>query len=185
MNKDSLLQSFPNQNKVVIKKRKTEGEPFIMLEQKDMWQAVKILTYSAYKLYLYINQNCDEFEFWLSPKHVQEITGISKSSFDRAKAELIEKGYLVQKGNTFYSFSNREDSLISYEELKKKINKVGNKLKDEDEELAIKYMAKIKEVKDSFSDSQEIERRKKLIEIYKEMQADLDKIYEKDNIFLD
>lgn len=174
-----------DQNKVVVKKRKTEGEPFIMLEQKDMWQAVKSLTFSAYKLYLYINQNCDDFEFWLSPKHVQEITGMSKSSFDRAKNELKEKGYLVEKGNTYYSFSNPEDSLISFEELKKKVNKTGRLIDEENEELGKVYRNKIKEILNKYSDpSQEFEKRKSLIELYKEMRKELEKIYENDDSFL-
>lgn len=115
-------RSYPNQNKVHINKRHWEGH-YLMIGFEEIQQAANELTHSGLKLYLYLAQNKDDYEFWLSPKDVMSHYKMSESSFNRAKAELIDKGYLVKEGNTYQFFAHSDDSIYTIDQQKEQISK--------------------------------------------------------------
>lgn len=54
---------------------------------------------SSIKLFLYFSKNQETYTFAISSKHVMDYCNMSRDSYNRAFAELEEKGYLVKQGN--------------------------------------------------------------------------------------
>lgn len=63
--------------------------------REDVLNASKNLKESGFKLYVYLLMNQHDYVGGLSMADVTEKTGLSKSSYDRAVKELIEKSYLI------------------------------------------------------------------------------------------
>ena len=89
------FQSNPNQRLIKIYKSNYGKSNFCILGTDEVRRAMNNLSGTAFKLYVYLMANNDDFEFWLSYSHVHKTTGLSKSSYQRAFRELTEKGYLV------------------------------------------------------------------------------------------
>ena len=65
----------------------------------------------AYCLYMYFMQNQDGFTLKLRRTHAMNVTNLSKSSYHRAMAELIEKGYLIDCGDGYEFYEEPEEEL--------------------------------------------------------------------------
>lgn len=100
-----------------------------MIGFDEIREAANELKPGTLKLYLYLIENIDGFDFWLSPADVMAKYKISKSTYDRAKAELIEKGYLVETKGKLHFYANKEDRKMPIEELRKNINDLFKKAK--------------------------------------------------------
>lgn len=85
---------FPNQWQIKVVKPKPKPQ-FTSIEDRYGYPAMQELTGNSFKLYFYLSGNKNAYEFALSPKAVMRMTGMSKSSYDRAKKELVDKGYLI------------------------------------------------------------------------------------------
>jgi hypothetical protein len=96
---------YPNQFTVVSGKRmKTNSENlYAKMNLEALQGACEDLNGIALKLYLYLAKNREDFKLALSPTAARS-WGIKKDSYYKAKDELIEKGYLVDKGNSVYEF---------------------------------------------------------------------------------
>lgn len=129
--------SYPNQNEISIIKRKWER--YLMVGIDEIREASCELSNGALKLYLYLCENVDGYVFWLSPKDVQAKYNMSKSTFDRAKAELIQKGYLSQEGRKIKFYCNKKDCNDNLEKLIEKLNTLGGRLEAENPSLFQKY----------------------------------------------
>lgn len=147
-------KSYPNQTKITIHKRHWEGH-YLMIGFDEIQMAANDLTHTGLKLYLYLAQNVDEYEFWLSPKDVLNHYSMSKSSFDRAKKELIDKGYIVQNGNNSFAFyANKEDSSFSIDDKEKEIGyTLGTYSAVFGEEAAYKKYDEIKAIKAKYKEN--------------------------------
>ena len=68
----------------------------------------------TFKLWCYLNKNRDGYTFFLSKVDALQWGIGSKSSYDRAVKELIEKRYLVSVSGNRYNFYEipREESVI-------------------------------------------------------------------------
>lgn len=66
--------------------------------------AMKYLSESALKLYIYFCNNKDGHIMVVSPERIKRVAGISRTSYYTARDELIEKGYLVYKQDKSYDF---------------------------------------------------------------------------------
>lgn len=73
-------------------------------------EALKILSKSAYSLYMYFMQNRDGFTLKLHRSHATSIANISKSAYHTAMAELIEKGYLIDCGDGYEFYECPDDN---------------------------------------------------------------------------
>jgi hypothetical protein len=99
------MPKYPNQLKITIKRTPASNyPPFTQVSQEVSEAAMRDLKGSGFKLWYYLCGNCQGFELDLSKAHYCKVTGESESSYRRAKAELMEKGYLVQKEACFYEF---------------------------------------------------------------------------------
>ena len=100
----------------------------MQIDIEDIEVAAKELSPSGFKLYLYLAKNQDKYNFAYSPKDFTLSYGVSESSAKRAKTELIEKGYIITKGNFFDFYTNKEDTQESLKSLRDKINIIAKNL---------------------------------------------------------
>lgn len=82
-----------------------------------MNQAMNILRGEHFKLWLYLNKNQEGYEFDLSQKAC-EAWGIKKDTYHKAKASLVEAGYLVSSDGShfqFYEFPQSQNQTLKSE----------------------------------------------------------------------
>lgn len=92
----------PNQKDIHMKRPKVTP-PFSSIEKEYKYKAMRTLTGGGYKLWSYFIDNKNNRRFGLSYKTVGNLTGISKSTYDRGVKELIDNGYLIRyKDTNFY-----------------------------------------------------------------------------------
>jgi hypothetical protein len=60
-----------------------------------------MLTRAGFMLYMYFMQNDDGYVITLRRTHVMNVTGLSKTSYYEAMADLIQNGYLVDAGDGY------------------------------------------------------------------------------------
>ena len=84
-----------------------KSNPYYIVNKDSNRQAMKELSRSGFYLYTYFVQNEDGFVGVLRRTHVMRITGLSKSSFYNAMAELIEHGYLIDTGDGYEFYEKK------------------------------------------------------------------------------
>lgn len=107
-----IIVTVPNQKVVrIVHTLCDDNHLYTRCNLKANKTAMKELTPSAYKLYMYLLWNNNDYVFALSPVDVCNETNISNSSYKRAVKELIEFGYLVQskQKNRYTFFENKDD----------------------------------------------------------------------------
>lgn len=119
--------TYPNQKIVKIHKEKCVDN-FTQIQNEHMYAASRCLNGSAFKLYMYLASNADDFELALSRKDVIDKTGISYCAYDDAVASLIKNGYLVLVSGSTYDFNTYPENHIYenhiYENHKRDILKI-------------------------------------------------------------
>lgn len=97
-------------------------------------EAMRKLSGSAYKMYVYLCQNRDGHNILLSGKDFCKATGLSDRSYILAKRELIEKHYLHLREDGDFNFYNYPFKIPTKEE--QIINDIVKKIKaDKETEL--------------------------------------------------
>ena len=105
--------AVPNQRIIYIQRISADvRKDFFKLGHQQLNQAVGDLSGNAFKLYIYLADNKDNYKLELSSKHFIEWSGTSNSTYDRAFKELKEKGYLLQAPNkkNVYLFTEQSKS---------------------------------------------------------------------------
>lgn len=109
--------TFPNQKVVTIHKSAiANGDLYLRVKLDDMFVAMQNLTSSAFKIWLYLSSNLEDYTLALSCADVCAACGLSERTFHKAVNELIDKNYIVQiHGNTydFNTYPNSANSLIN------------------------------------------------------------------------
>lgn len=96
--------TYPNQKEIIVHKP-VYTENYMSVGNDEWIEASKRLTYNAFKLYLYMASNCNEYQFALSKKVVQNTIGMSDNTYSNVVKELINNKYLVQKDDSnLYDF---------------------------------------------------------------------------------
>ena len=94
--------SYSNQKILRIVKPKYERE-FLQVGITEWQNAYKVLTPSAFAIYLYLASNADGFCLELSQKAIENSLGIKKTAYFEAVQQLESKGYIQPiSGNMFY-----------------------------------------------------------------------------------
>ena len=99
------MATVANQKTIKIQKEKCDKANLYAPYNLDALQSAAIdLKGEAFKLWIYLGKNQNGYTFALSK--VDAIKGGvgSKSSYDRAVKELIEKGYLVETSPNHFDF---------------------------------------------------------------------------------
>ena len=94
----------------INKTESNQSDPYSIINIAANRVALETLTKSAYCLYMYFMQNQDGFTLKLRRSHAMNITNLSKSSYHRAMAELIEKGYLIDCGDGYEFYECPDDN---------------------------------------------------------------------------
>ena len=99
------MASVPNQKTISVQKEKCSKSDLYAMYNLDALQYAMIdLKGEAFKLWVYIGKNQNGYTFALSKVDAIKWGVGSKSSYDRAVKELIEKGYLVERSKNHYDF---------------------------------------------------------------------------------
>ena len=102
--------SVPNQLVITVQKEKTDKQHLyscINLEAID-YAAIHLRTVGAFKLWMYIAKNQNEYEFELSRAAFCAWSGLSPSAYQDAIKLLKEQSFLVQS-------ATQKNKLIFYE----------------------------------------------------------------------
>ena len=112
------MATVPFQRRVVIHREKCERD-FLQIKKENWFAANKDLEPYGLQVYLYLAGNRDGFTLELSQEAAEREAGIKKTSFHKYVNLMIEKGYLVQRGEG----SNVYDFYEKPQEPKKKAAK--------------------------------------------------------------
>lgn len=107
------MQTFANQKVVTVYKQTCNRDHLYMtLNLQALERAAKVLSYGAFKLFIYFAKNQDGYCFALSSKDVTQNFGMSRSAYNSAIHELIKEGYLVQvaDNSNCYNFEELIDA---------------------------------------------------------------------------
>ena len=85
---------YPNQWEIITKRPKAK-KPFASVEDRFAEWAMNDLKGEVFRLWYYMARNANDFQYSLSPRRVKDVTGMSKKTYDRAREQLIDKGYLI------------------------------------------------------------------------------------------
>ena len=111
------IVTSPNQRTVITHKTKSDAEHLYSVDNLEaVKRAAKELTDRAFKLYVRMNLNQDEYTYALSPKAICEEFGISEGKYRYAVRELIATGYMRQSDeqkNVYHFFENPADDMLN------------------------------------------------------------------------
>lgn len=86
------------QKAVIIKKEREKENSHdvnFSLNKNDMMEAMQVLSFVGFKLYMYCASNMEGYVFGLSKVDVMANTKIGDGSYSKAVNDLIDNGYLV------------------------------------------------------------------------------------------
>lgn len=94
-------KTVPNQKVVKVNKEVCNKQNiYATINITAMEKAAQELAAGAFKLWVYFAKNQHGYEFALSSKEIEANFGIKIKQYNNAVDELIEKGYLVQQGES-------------------------------------------------------------------------------------
>ena len=97
---------YPNQKVITICKDECNSD-FLQVNNLNWQIACSYLTYTAFKLYLYLAGNKNGYTFALSYEAVNELIPMNRKSYDKAVKELKDCGYLRQIKRNAWMFSDK------------------------------------------------------------------------------
>lgn len=102
------MPKVPNQKTITIKKEKCDTvNLYAKINIEALTSAMQDLKGESFKLWIYFSKNQDNYNFYLSKVDVLRFGIGSVSSYNRAVAELTEKGYLQEVSKDVYNFIER------------------------------------------------------------------------------
>lgn len=116
--------AVPNQRIIYIERISADvRKEFFKIGHNQLTKAASDLGGNAFKLYIYLADNKDNYRLELSSKHFIQWSNTSDSTYDRAFKELKDKQYLIQapgKKNVYlfveesrnYDERHQEDKII-------------------------------------------------------------------------
>ena len=95
--------TFPNQRMVNIHREKIESD-FLGIKNENWMAASRILGATAFRLYIYLAANADNYCLALSPAAIASEIGMAKSTYHDQFKKLESLGYLVKSHGNTYDF---------------------------------------------------------------------------------
>lgn len=109
------MTTVPNQKTITVQKEKCDKQNLYATYNLEAFQNAMIdLKGETFKLWCYLGKNQNGYEFALSKVDALNWGVGSKSSYDRAVKELIEKGYLVETSPNHFDFYEQPQYEIIY-----------------------------------------------------------------------
>ena len=153
------MYTVPNQNIVVIHREMPESD-FLQIKNRN-WQEMLRNTKDPYAfiLYLYLAANANGYSFALSPKAIEEATGLPRSTYYKKLALLKDKGYIVEgKGNTLHFYEVPQERQEKEKSVCGSLPREHENLADEHKNLA-QRQAPLSQEQNSSSQDIEIDNR--------------------------
>ena len=94
-----------NQKLIKVHKEPTKNAIHAQINMEALEASAQRLQAGAFKLWVYMAKNQNNYEFALSSKDCNDRFGIGIKQYNNAVAELKEKGYLVEIGKDIYVFN--------------------------------------------------------------------------------
>ena len=98
-----MPNTVPNQRIVTIHRERASAD-FLGIKNRHWQAAARDLGAHALLLYLYFAANANGFTLALSPAAIRQTIGMPPQTYRDQFLKLIDKGYLVQRGNGNYDF---------------------------------------------------------------------------------
>ena len=99
-----MPNTVPNQRIIAIN-REYAASDFLGIKNTNWQAAARDLGAHALMLYLYFASNANGFQLALSPAAIRQAVGMPQSTFRDQFTKLIDRGYLVQRGESnIYDF---------------------------------------------------------------------------------
>jgi Zn/Cd-binding protein ZinT len=99
--------TYPNQKIITVCKE--TGEGFLQINIKNWQKASMQLTYSAFKIYLYMAGNKNGYKFALSYEDINTQIPMNRKTYEKAIAELKKYKYLQFVGGNAWMFYDYTD----------------------------------------------------------------------------
>lgn len=107
--------SYPHQRTIKVKRSSDKAlKDFFKISNKNLQIAMYNLKTNSFKLYCYLCDNSNGYEFDLYPCDFQRIAHVSDDTYRNAFKDLIEKGYLVphkEKKETYMFLEESNNNL--------------------------------------------------------------------------
>ena len=89
-----VVTRYPNQMMLQVHRKATGPKNVIIIRSDNFFKAVRTLSHSALKVYMYLISNKDGFRKLMRREEMAQELNVSSRSISRAIAELEEKGYI-------------------------------------------------------------------------------------------
>ena len=125
------METVPNQRTITTKKEpcsKAAAEHYTAINLKALELAMSSLTPNAFKMWVYLGKNQNNYTFALSKVDTLKWCGFSKNTYTTVFKELEDKGFLVKaKDNSnhydFYELPKEEEEEQPTITIHKTVNK--------------------------------------------------------------
>ena len=94
-----MPNTVPNQRLVAIHRERASSD-FLGIKNSHWQAAARDLGAHALMLYLYFASNANGFMLALSPAAIRQAVGMPQSTYRDQFVRLVDKGYLVQRGDS-------------------------------------------------------------------------------------
>ena len=106
-----MLDFIPNQKIIRVNRERVDkvvsnGRNYLIAYQDNLLSAMKDLTHTTFKIYVYLIFHKDGYSIAYSPEYIHKQANVCKETARKAFKELIEKGYIIEtsKGFEFYEY---------------------------------------------------------------------------------
>lgn len=113
-----MLDFIPNQKIIRINREKVDkvaaqGRLYLIAYQDNLLYAMKDLSHTAFKVYMYFLFNKDNYSVAYSPEYIHKQANICKETARKAFKELQDKGYIIKsdRGLDFYEYPKQAAKL--------------------------------------------------------------------------
>lgn len=126
------MVTSPNQRIITVKRdmpkqSKENKRPYMIAYTDLIEQASQDLSGAAFKVYIYMISNQDNYKFGCSPQNIADRYGLNIDTVKKSINKLIEKGYIVKTNGTYEFYEKPLLDLEPVEKVKKKFRtKNGN-----------------------------------------------------------
>lgn len=114
-----MLDFIPNQKIVRVNREKVDkvaaqGRLYLIAYQDNILTALKALSHTAFKVYIYLLFNKDGYSVAYSPEYIHKQANICKETARKAFKELQDKGYIIKsdRGLDFYEYPKQAAKLL-------------------------------------------------------------------------
>ena len=114
-----MLDFIPNQKIIRVNREKVDkvasnGRLYLIVYQDNLLAAMRNLSHTAFKVYVYLLFNKDGYSVAYSPEYIHKQANICKETARKAFKELQDKGYIISSGRglDFYEYSKQAAKLL-------------------------------------------------------------------------